>query len=330
MKQAIVLLCILSIALAFIPTDEARIYESFAAFIAKFNKEYSNEELMTKYNNFKASLERIALLNRNNDGTTFGINQFADMSPEQFHQDILMKEPTTIVDNTFYANNQFVPSATAPADFDWRSKGAVTPVKDQGQCGSCWAFSATEAIESSWILGGRATANSVNLSPQQIVDCDKSGVAGCNGGEPESAYNYVHQSGGQEGISHYPYTAKNGACKFESTYVEAKIQSFKYGTTKGDETTMQSNLASWGPLSICVDASAWQHYKSGVMTSSQCCLLCRLDHCVQLVGYNTTTSPSFWIVRNSWGTSWGQDGYIYLQMGKNPCGITDQVTWPTL
>jgi len=326
MKQILVLLCLFAVSFGLIiPPHEFGVHNEFVSFMSMYNKEYTREEYSQRYENFKASLERIQQLN-NEGGATFGINEFADMSPEEFKDKILMKIPIEVFNNTDF-DPYFQPEAT---DFDWRSKGGVTAVKNQGQCGSCWAFSATEAIESAWILGGHATASSINLAPQQIVDCDRTS-AGCNGGTTESAYNYVHQAGGEEGTDHYPYTAKDGTCKFSAQYVQAKISSYKKATSRGDENTLQSNLQSWGPISICLDASKWQHYSSGVMTSTQCCTgSCQLDHCVQLVGFSGTSSPAYWIVRNSWGTSWGISGYIHLEMGKNTCGLTNDATWPTL
>jgi C1A family cysteine protease len=173
---------------------------------------------------------------------------------------------------------------------------AVTAVKNQGQCGSCWAFSVTENIESMWILAGKANS-SIALAPQQIVDCDNSDD-GCNGGEPPTAYQYVINAGGLETNESYPYTAEGGSCTFSKSLVVASIASWKYATSSGDETTLQKNLLGYGPLSICLDASNWQDYQSGVLTAWECAWVDILDHCVQLVGYNSTTTEygsPYWI-----------------------------------
>jgi cathepsin F len=301
--------------------------EEFSKFIHKYNKVYqSSEEYQRRFEIFKASMERSEQASEE-DGATFGVTKFSDMTPEEFKGTVLMSK------TAFPAEDQsvepFLLNPSFPLDIDWRIKGAVTPVKDQGQCGSCWAFSATEAIESAWILKGFAKSNSINLSPQQLVDCDKE-VYGCNGGTTESAYNYLLKAGGQEGISYYPYTAKDGTCQFNASYINAKIQTFV--KTGGNENNIQNNLVNYGPLSICVDAAHWQNYQSGVMRARQCCPfgLCELDHCVQLVGYNATSSPGYWIVRNSWAADWGVDGYIHLEMGSNTCGISRDSTWPTV
>jgi len=296
----------------------------------KYEKSYQPSEIAHRFNNFKASVARVALKQRAGTSATYGITKFSDMSPEEFRTTVLMtKVPTK--SSTAPVSGVSEPSPSVPSTWDWRDHNAVTPVKDQGQCGSCWAFSATEAIESAWILKGHATPSTVNLAPQQIVDCDTiDGVQGCNGGETESAYDYIVQAGGQDSAKSYPYTAKNGVCEFKPADVVAKISG--YTSYSKNEAALPTNLASIGPLSICLDAAHWQDYTSGVMTKLECCPpvgMCQMDHCVQLVGYNQTASTPYWIVRNSWNTDWGVQGYIYLEMNTNTCGMANDVTWPT-
>jgi C1A family cysteine protease len=325
--KAAILLVLVAVAFALPSTDEIEV--KFAEFAKKYNKVYTPQNIQLRYNNFKASLARVEELQATSPDAKFGITKFSDMSVEEFQSTILMKKkipekasPSIVAPVTS--------GASVPATFDWRDHDAVTPVKDQGQCGSCWAFSASEAIESAWILKGHATTSSINLSPQQIVDCDTiDGVEGCNGGMTESAYDYIVQAGGQEQIANYPYTAVNGKCKFAERYVDAMISG--YTAISKQESALPTNLASIGPLSICLDAAHWQDYQSGVLTNLQCCpfLKCEMDHCVQLVGYNTTATIPYWIVRNSWNTDWGVQGYIYLEMNKNTCGLANDVTWPT-
>jgi len=176
-----------------------------------------------------------------------------------------------------------------------------------------------------WILAGKATNETLNLSPQQIVDCDDSDM-GCNGGNPPTAYEYIIEAGGLEPISDYPYTAEDGTCNFQKSDVVTTISNWQYATSWYSESELQQNLVSWGPLSVCVDAANWQDYQSGVMTWEQCAWVNILDHCVQLVGYDSTASTPYWIVRNSWNTDWGIAGYIYLEMGSDTCGITHEAT----
>jgi len=215
-------------------------------------------------------------------------------------------------------------SVTVPQTLDWRTQNMVTPVKDQGQCGSCWAFSVTENIESMYCMKNQIDCTTfAPLAPQEIVDCDTTDQ-GCNGGDPPTAYAFVMQEGGMEDESDYPYTAQDGTCNFQSNLVKVTISNWQYATSNSDESTMQNNLVSWGPLSICVDAEPWQDYTGGVLMASDCSN--SLDHCVQLVGYDMTQSTPFWIVRNSWGTDWGENGYIRLQYGQDTCGCADEAT----
>jgi C1A family cysteine protease len=309
--------------------SEDELFDHFQSWALRYKKSYdSYDETITRFQNFKQSIDRInannAYVKFRGSGATFGLNKFSDLSPEEFAEKVLMT-PFKPVTSVFKEKNMLSPRITAPDTFDWRTKGAVTAVKDQQQCGSCWAFSVTENVESVWILAKGLTNETLPpLAPQQIVDCDTSD-AGCEGGNPPTAYQYIISAGGLDDDKDYPYTAQDGTCAFKSSAVVAKISNFKYATS-GDEDTMKDNLASWAPLSICVDARYWQDYSGGVMTEYQCDWIVELDHCVQAVGYDTTASTPFWIVRNSWGTDWGENGYIRLQYGTNTCGLTDEST----
>jgi len=190
------------------------------------------------------------------------------------------------------------------------------------------AFSATEGVESAWTLAGNAM---INLSVQQVVSCDPNDD-GCDGGDLPTAFQYI-QSTGLELDSYYPYASGesgfSGSCTFDASHVVAHISGFEYATQNQSEKAMQVAMVGHTPLSVCVDASSWQDYSSGVVDAASCGT--DLDHCVQAVGYaSLTNGTEYWIVRNSWATSWGIDGYIYIELGQNVCGIAEEATYVTI
>jgi len=311
-------LLFLGIVLSFaIEVDENSL---FTAWKAKHNKIYSTEEEAIRFNNFQLSLDRISSRNAKAEGAVFGLTKFSDLSPEEFLSTYLGYKSS----GENFDVGVLPTGPQAPDTFDWRNKNMVTPVKNQEQCGSCWAFSVTENIESMWCMAKSLDCTSFTpLAPQEIVDCDTTDL-GCEGGDPPTAYQFVIQEGGMETEANYPYTAADGDCNFQSNLVAVTISSWKYATQNSDEPTMQNNLVAWGPLSICVYAEPWQDYTGGVLMASDC--QGQIDHCVQLVGYDMTQSTPFWIVRNSWGTDWGESGYIRLQYGQDTCSCADEAT----
>jgi len=323
MRLVIVLFALLAVALSR-PKPRSEEELDFYNWMADHKKVYnSKSEYDVRFQNWKTSKLRSEQKNKEQiGGATFGLTKFSDLTPEEFKAIYLTH--TRDVPTNISSDDILHPLFTAPPTFDWRTRKVVTPVKDQGQCGSCWAFSVVENIESVWMIARRLTTIKP-LSAQQIVSCDTDD-SGCGGGDPPTAYEYVIKAGGLETEQSYPYTAKDGRCEFKPANIYAKITSWKYATDPNspNEGTMRDNFASWSPLSICVDAAQWQDYTSGVFTHKQCGT--NLDHCVQAVGYDSVTNPPYWIVRNSWGTSWGEQGYIRLEYGHNTCGLTDEAT----
>jgi C1A family cysteine protease len=209
---------------------------------------------------------------------------------------------------------------------DWRTKGAVTAVKDQGQCGSCWAFSTTGNIEGQWKIKGHALTS---VSEQELVSCDTID-SGCNGGLMDNAFDWLVQS--RKGViateTSYPYVSGGGnvpKCKTTGLVNGATITGHK--DLPKDETQMAALLASGGPIAIAVDATSFQSYTGGILTN---CISQQIDHGVLLVGYGVSGTTSYWIIKNSWAASWGEQGYIRVKQGSNECLITSYPTTATV
>jgi cathepsin F len=313
------------IALLFVVSAFAELSneEKFKLWMVKYNKKYDTEaEYTLRFNVFKNNLENYAELNANDDTVKHGPTKFSDLTNEEFKEKYLIKNFTSpkIRGEKVKVHRYGTRVSSLPVSYTWVTKNATTPIYNQEQCGSCWAFSTTESIESMNFLAGNPL---VSLSMQQIVDCDKED-GGCNGGNPPTAYDYVIKAGGLESYADYPYTARNGICKFDPSKVIRSIKSWQYVTEREDEGEMQEFTYTTGPPSVCVDASTWNSYNGGVYTSSNCGT--QLDHCVQIVGWTVKSGMNAWIVRNSWGTDWGYEGYCYVAIGQDACGIAQECT----
>jgi len=210
-----------------------------------------------------------------------------------------------------------------PGNLKWTT-ACLTGIYNQGTCGSCWDFSATEQIESMNCIQGHTGGHAVGLSMQQILDCDHVGTDGCGGGSTWSAYNYVINQGGLDTYASYPYQGVQQGCRYNPSNVGAKISGWGFITQDHDEQVMHNYLFNSAPMSICVCASQWQYYSGGVVMGSQCCT--QIDHCVQITGFWDISGVDAWAVRNEWGASWGENGYIYLQYGTNTCSLADYPT----
>jgi len=291
--------------------------QSFREYNAFWNKTHDSAAIFNaRYANFLANAKDIAERNKDSRSATFGFTKFSDMSPREFKTKMTGFKP----------KNPILPPSQRPAlkrnveqpatNIDWAAAGKTTPIKNQQQCGSCWAFSATETIESAILI---ASGSVQGGAPQEIVDCDTNDQ-GCNGGDPAEAMQWIISQGGQDLESCYPYTGQDGTCNSAQCTPTNKISST--ASVSQDESSVYTALQS-SPPSICCDASAWQNYNGGVLDGSQCGD--NVDHAIQLTGYNTGQG-GYWIVRNSWGADWGEQGFIWLQYGQNTCDITSEVT----
>jgi hypothetical protein len=292
---------------------------AFTNFMKKYEKSYDTvEEYAKRLTIFGENMERVNEMNAKhvliNGEAVFGVTPFSDIDPVEFKKHYLGYKPS----NSTKPRVDVVIDGPIANDIDWVSKGAVTPVKDQGRCGSCWAFSATAAIESYAQLAGKGLKV---LSAQQINSCDKRD-GGCNGGNTETAYQYVKGAGGIELDSDYPYTSgggQTGSCKFNSGRIAISINGYK-SVSRGESALKTAMNA--GPASLCLAASSWQSYSGGILSHCDN----QVDHCVQGTGYS---GSSYWKIRNSWGTGWGESGFIRLAQGSDLCKVSDDATYPT-
>jgi len=222
-----------------------------------------------------------------------------------------------IPQQTFNENPSQTNNLSLPSTWDWRSKGVVGPVENEGSCGSCWAFVIKETMESVCALAGYPL---YDLSAQQLLDCDNS-EEGCDGGELTTAANYIMKYGLETNAS-YPYVAEQGNCSYNhNEVVDCKIESWKYVGANQSETIMQKFVYENSPIAACLDADTWSTYKGGVITTKSKCGNF-IDHCVQVVGWTVMSGVNAWILRNQWGTDFGVEGYVFVEMGANVCGIT--------
>ncbi|XP_043712255.1 cysteine protease RD19A-like [Telopea speciosissima] len=305
----------------------------FISFKRRFRKTYATpEEHAYRLGVFNANLRRARRHQKIDPTAVHGITQFSDLTPKEFRRNHLGLKRLRLPSDAQKA--PLLPTNDLPTDFDWRDHGAVTAVKNQGSCGSCWSFSTTGALEGANFL---ATGNLVSLSEQQLVDCDhecdpeEAGAcdSGCNGGLMNSAFEYTLKAGGLVREEDYPYTGTDGTCKFDNTKVAAKVANFSVVSL--DEDQIAANLVKNGPLAVAINAVFMQTYIGGV----SCPYICmrRLDHGVLLVGYGAEgyspirlKNKPYWIIKNSWGESWGENGYYKICRGRNVCGVDSMVS----
>jgi len=304
----------------------------FERWIAKWNKKYTPEELESRFAIFKDNFEFVMEENAKGHKYTLSyMNEFADMTADEFGKSYFgLAKPTKMWGDLPYLGQHNYSGAALPSSVDWSKKGAVTPIKNQGQCGSCWSFSTTGSIEGAWEI---ATGKLVSLSEQQFVDCSKAfGNMGCNGGLMDNAFKYAEQNAICTEAS-YPYKAKGGSCEAASCTTgipKGGVTGFK--DVKSEDLQGLEEAVVQQPVSIAIEADQriFQMYHSGVLTGT-----CgtKLDHGVLAVGYGTLSGTDYWKVKNSWGASWGDEGYIMLEKGKNSageCGIKMQPSYPVV
>merc|ERR1711973_847985 len=328
--KVLLLSLFLGLALAFPEDEYARV--QFAKFKMEHQKVYKTRaEHESRFQVFAENLKNIATHNNAGHSYTLGINQFSDLTQEEFKGQYLggykaLSNPSTS------ESKAFVKKAIKdlPESVDWRDMGAVTDVKNQGMCGSCWAFATTEIIESYAAISANFTLPP-NLSTQQVTSCSPNtlncgGTGGCYGSIPQLGYTYV-QLFGHVTEEDYPYksghSGSTGNCIYDVVDTPPVVGLTGYDTMSNDQDAVMHHLANVGPLAVAVDASAFGRYSSGVFAGCDFNSNIGLNHAVVLVGYGTDeTHGDYWIVRNSWGSSWGEHGYIRMQrQATAQCGV---------
>jgi cathepsin F len=293
----------------------------FQKFKADFNREYASaKEEAERFEIFVANMERAAEYQALDQGASYGVTLHADLTEEEFREKWLgMASKPDTSDFPVAAN---IPETNATS-IDWVAKGAVTPVKNQGQCGSCWAFSTTGNLEG---VGFVKSGKLESLSEQQLVDCDTKQDHGCQGGLPSNAYKYIMDNKGIDTEQSYPYKGVGGNCAAKQGTTGATISNWT--AISQDEKQIAAQLVERGPLSIGINAGPMQLYAGGVACPWK--ILCnpkQLDHGVLIVGFGTDEKKGdYWKIKNSWGAGWGEKGYYRICRGKGACGLNTMVT----
>jgi len=325
-------LIVLVFALVACQTDlDSLIFQQFQKFIKKYQKKYESiNEFLARYEVFRRNV--MDTFKEENSLYRTGITKFSDLTKQEFAKIYLNLNYDALAMANFDPTIVKVSNA-APDAYDWRDYGRVSPVKDQASCGSCWAFSTIANLEGLYY----ATKGVMKtFSEQMLVDCDTSD-SGCNGGLMQYAFTWLKKNGIMLD-SDYPYTGTKGTCKSDKTkYVDMSVTGYKklgssWSTWSAvDEDEVKEFLYETGPLAIALNADPLQTYTSGILDlTSTKCPSSGINHAVTLVGYGTENGVAYWIVKNSWGTSWGEKGYFRIRRGNGTCGVNCYITTATV
>lgn len=330
----------------------------FEDFKVKFQRKYKTTDEESKRREiFRESMKRVDKNNNINGSPVFGVTKYSDRTPEEFKTLLGFKHSESSEEPLkTRLSMTAVDSSSMPTQVNWATKRKTTPVKDQGQCGDCWAFSVAEQIESQWAMNGNGLWE---FSPQQVAACTSS-CDGCGGGFPTSGFKYVmNNKVGLTSAAYAPYVQSmiteclDMSCTYQcSNYNMTEVKEYSFltgpyakisgydaatppctGACKNQNTEeLAQYVATSGPVSIAVNAAVWSDYTGGVLSTAACGSMAydSLDHAVQLVGYNADAKKPYWIVRNSWATNWGIDGYIHLEYPGNTCGLANFAYYVTI
>ncbi|XP_052199070.1 thiol protease aleurain-like [Diospyros lotus] len=298
---------------------------AFARFAHRYGKRYETaEETKLRFGIFSENLKLIRSHNKKGLSYTLGVNEFADWTWEEFRKHRLGAAQNC---SATTKGNHKLTDEVLPETKDWRETGIVSPVKNQGHCGSCWTFSTTGSLEAAY---KQSFGKGISLSEQQLVDCAGAfNNFGCNGGLPSQAFEYIKYNGGLDTEEAYPYSGKDGECKFSSENVGVQVLD-SVNITLGAEDELKHAVAFVRPVSVAFEVvSGFRLYKSGVYTSNKCgSSPMDVNHAVVAVGYGVENGISYWLIKNSWGADWGDNGYFKMEMGKNMCGVATCASYP--
>jgi len=330
MLRFVPVFCVLLSGCLALKLDHTTLMSRFSEFKKTFNKEYSCEDEETR--RFSVFSENLLAAEKHNarrmKSYTRGINMWSDMTQEEWENMFLTGYKRMVPGDSAAGVKEDRVKTEVPDSWDWRDQGVVTDVKNQGACGSCWAFAATEQIESYTAL---ASGQLTSLSTQQMTSCTPNpltcgGTGGCMGSTPPLGYNYI-QLFGQMKEEDYPYTSgstsQTGSCEYDLSSLTPVASITGYNNLPAnDQEAVMNHIATVGPLAISVAASSFKDYTGGVYDGCNYDENIGLNHGVQLVGYGSEDGTDFWIVRNSWGSAWGESGYIRLLRESEPgCGV---------
>ncbi|KAL6507140.1 hypothetical protein OROHE_022039 [Orobanche hederae] len=299
----------------------------FSRFAHRYGRRYEDaEEVQRRFQIFSENLKIIRSHNRKGLSYIMGINAFTDMTWDEFRKHHLGAAQNC---SATMRGNHKLTDVILPESKDWRTTGIVSPVKNQGHCGSCWTFSTTGALEAAY---AQAFGKGISLSEQQLVDCAGTfNNFGCNGGLPSQAFEYIKYNGGLETEDAYPYTGKDGVCKYSSENVGVQVLD-SVNITLGAEDELKHAVAFARPVSVAFEVvNGFRAYKGGVYTSTKCgSSPLDVNHAVLAVGYGIENGIPYWLIKNSWGAEWGDNGYFKMEMGKNMCGVATCASYPVV
>nr|XP_012136753.1 PREDICTED: cathepsin O-like isoform X2 [Megachile rotundata] len=331
----IVSLCFLVIPIRVDPDPSSEDIKLFKNYVTRYNKTYRNDptEYEERFQRFQRSLRHIETMNSlrsSPESAFYGLTEFSDMTEDEFRSQALSPDLAARGEKHATApyhrlhrlkhSNRVRRATVVPLRFDWRDKGVITPVRSQGACGACWAFSTVEVAESMFAI---QNGTLYPLSVQEMIDCAKNSNFGCEGGDICSLLSWLLLSKVQIFQEHaYPLTRKTDTCKLEKTAGKisgVRIKDFTCDSFVDAEDELVSTLATHGPVAAAVNALSWQNYLGGVIQFHCDGSFDSLNHAVQIVGYDKSAKIPHYIIKNSWGSNFGDNGFMYIAIGNNLC-----------